>query len=316
MLKQLMTWLTSRMWGEKMVIVSEDKTIQVTRGDTVVFTVSADIDGERVNFNPGDVVRFKVYEKKNANNVVLQKDFPIEAECEYVTITLTGAETKIGVVISKPVDYWYEVELNPFTEPQTIIGYDDHGAKVFKLFPEGRDLVEEEPKEEDIPIVDAELDMTSTRPVQNQAIARAITKLNAEKVSASDIADDLVTDDSKKALSARQGVVLLDKIEESEVGVLTGGVNIAEYTYTKCYKKGRLVVFQFSMSIANGLEGGTTVFSSLPVPEHMVHFAGYSGYDAYRFYVAEDGEVVLLTDVDSADVADIQGIVTYVAAEE
>lgn len=285
MLKQLMTCLTSRMWGEKMVIVSEDKTIQVTRGDTVVFTVSADIDGERVNFNPGDVVRFKVYEKKNANNVVLQKDFPIESECEYVTITLTGAETKIGVVISKPVDYWYEVELNPFTEPQTIVGYDDHGAKVFKLFPEGRDLVEEEPKEEDIPIVDAELDMTSTRPVQNQAIARAITKLNA-------------------------------KTEEAEVGVLTGGVNIAEYTYTKCYKRGRLVVFQFSMSIANGLDGGTTVFSSLPVPEHMVHFAGYSGYDAYRFYVAEDGEVVLLTDVDSADVADIQGIVTYVAAEE
>lgn len=285
MLKQLMTWLTSRMWGEKMVIVSEDKTIQVTRGDTVVFTVSADIDGERVNFNPGDVVRFKVYEKKNANNVVLQKDFPIEAECEYVTITLTGAETKIGVVISKPVDYWYEVELNPFTEPQTIVGYDDHGAKVFKLFPEGRDLVEEAPKEEDIPIVDAELDMTSTRPVQNQAIARAITKLNA-------------------------------KIEEAEVGVLTGGVNIAEYTYTKCYKKGRLVVFQFSMSVANGLEGGTTVFSSLPVPEHMVRFAGYSGYDAYRFYVAEDGEVVLLTEVDPADVVDIQGIVTYVAAEE
>ena len=57
-----------------------------------------------------------------------------------VEIFLHGAETKFGEVINKPVDYWYEVELNPETKPQTIIGYDEDGAKVFKLFPEGRDV--------------------------------------------------------------------------------------------------------------------------------------------------------------------------------
>lgn len=162
-----------------MVFVNEDKSIHVTRGDTVIFTVSANVDGERFNFNPGDVVRFKVFEKKNAENVVLQKDFPIEAVCELVTIHLTSGDTKIGEIISKPVDYWYEIELNPFTEPQTIVGYDGDGAKVFKLFPEGNDYAEEVISIEEIPTIDVELDMTSTRPVQNQAVARAITKLNA-----------------------------------------------------------------------------------------------------------------------------------------
>lgn len=162
-----------------MVFVAEDKSISITRGDAVWFSVSADIDGERYTFKPGDVVRIKVFEKKNAESVVLQKDFPITYEQEDVAIYLSSKDTKIGGVISKAVDYWYEIELNPFTDPQTIVGYDEDGAKIFKLFPEGKDLTEEEPTEEEIPVVDPELDMTSTRPVQNQAVAREITKLYA-----------------------------------------------------------------------------------------------------------------------------------------
>lgn len=37
------------------------------------------------------------------------------------------------------MDYWYEVELNPETEAQTIIGYDEDGPKIFRLYPEGDD---------------------------------------------------------------------------------------------------------------------------------------------------------------------------------
>ena len=62
-----------------------------------------------------------------------------EAEATAVTIFLGKEETTIGEITSKPKDYWYEVELNPETLPQTIIGYDEDGAKVFKLFPEGRE---------------------------------------------------------------------------------------------------------------------------------------------------------------------------------
>lgn len=160
---------------------NEDLSIYVTRGDTGILTVTAVSDNdEKHKFAPSDVIRFKVFEKKNCDAVVLQKDFPVLEETESVEILLTEQDTKIGGVISKPVDYWYEVELNPLTEPKTIIGYDDDGAKIFKLFPEGKDLEEIEITEEDIPIVDRELDTTSTRPVENQAIARAIVELNAE----------------------------------------------------------------------------------------------------------------------------------------
>lgn len=123
-----------------MYIVNDDKSIYATRGDALPLSVSADDGGEAYKFQPGDVVRFKVYGKKDAAAVALQKDFPVYEATEAVDILLTGADTKIGDVISKPTDYWYEVELNPDTYPQTIIGYDEDGAKVFRLFPEGRDL--------------------------------------------------------------------------------------------------------------------------------------------------------------------------------
>ena len=122
-----------------MYIVNDDQSIYVTRGDTVFLTVSALEDGVAYKFQPGDVVRLKVFGKKACENVVLQKEFPVVEETETVDLLLTGQETKIGGIISKPVDYWYEVELNPDINPQTIIGYDEDGAKVFRLMPEGGD---------------------------------------------------------------------------------------------------------------------------------------------------------------------------------
>ena len=55
--------------------LNEDNSIHATRGDIVFFSVSAEDDGKPYKFQAGDVVRFKVYGKKDAHNVVLQKDF-------------------------------------------------------------------------------------------------------------------------------------------------------------------------------------------------------------------------------------------------
>lgn len=167
-----------------MFVVNDDLSIYLTRGDTAFITVSAEEDGTTYKFQPGDVVQFKVTEKKDCDRVVLQKKFLVTEEAEKVDIFLKEAETKIGGVISRPVDYWYEIELNPDTNPQTIIGYDEDGAKVLKLFPEGRDLEDDTITEEDIPVVDKELDLGSTRPVQNQAIARKFASLTARDVGA------------------------------------------------------------------------------------------------------------------------------------
>lgn len=125
--------------------VKDDLTIYATRGDVVMLTISADDNGVNYRFMPGEVIRMKVFEKKDCQCVVMQKDFVVEEEGEYIDITLTEKDTRIGELISKPKAYWYEVELNPDTATQTIIGYDDNGAKVFMLMPEGKELAEYPP---------------------------------------------------------------------------------------------------------------------------------------------------------------------------
>lgn len=164
-----------------MFVVNDDMSIYVTRGDVVNLTITAeDRYGNPHQFSAGDVLRFTVVEKKACENVFLQKCFGVEAPTTSVEIFLSEADTKFGDVISKPTDYWYEVELNPFTNPETIIGYDVDGPRVFKLFPEGADIDVTPIEPSDIPIVDSELNVGSQRPVQNQAVARAILDIKAK----------------------------------------------------------------------------------------------------------------------------------------
>ena len=169
-----------------MFILNDDKSIYVTRGDIVVMSVGAKdrVDGTPYTFKPGDLVRIKVSKKKKCNDVVLEKDFPVTDHTQEVQIYLSGEDTKFGDVINKPTDFWYEVELNPLSNPQTIIGYDEDGAKIFKLFPEGADKEVEEyvPDEEEIlsRFMDDELDLSSTHPVENQVIARAIARVEGK----------------------------------------------------------------------------------------------------------------------------------------
>lgn len=122
-------------------INKDDQTISVTRGDVALFNISAETEeGGSYVFKSGDVVRISVYGKKSCDEVVLKKDFLINEDTETVPILLLGEEMRIGEVISKPVDYWYDVELNPDTYPQTLIGYDENGPRVFRLYPEGSEI--------------------------------------------------------------------------------------------------------------------------------------------------------------------------------
>jgi hypothetical protein len=125
-----------------MFAINTDMSISCTRGDAAVFSVTAMVGENSYTFRAGDVVRFKVFAKKDCSDVVLSKDFIVTEETDGVQIALEGDETKFGEVISKPTEYWYEVELNPDTYPQTLIGYDEDGAKVFMLYPEGGGLNE------------------------------------------------------------------------------------------------------------------------------------------------------------------------------
>lgn len=121
--------------------INDDKSIHLTRGDMANITVSAKLkDGTLYTFQPGDVVRIKVFKRRDCGCVEIQKDTLVEEETTEVNLHLEGTDTKIGGIISKPASYWYEVEINPDTAPQTIIGYDDEGEKLFVLYPEGSDM--------------------------------------------------------------------------------------------------------------------------------------------------------------------------------
>lgn len=178
-----------------MFTVNDDLSIYANRGDIVFFSVSADDNGTLYKFQPGDIVRMSIYGRKEAETCVMQKDFPVTEVTEEVFIYLDEADTKIGEIISKHKDYWYEVVLNPDTMPQTIIGYDEDGAKVFRLFPESKEIDDNyDPQPEDFPVVDEELDMTSPRPIANKVIAKNFaTVLDVCERTNAAVAENFVT---------------------------------------------------------------------------------------------------------------------------
>lgn len=118
------------------------KQIQINRGDSTTLKINAnDSSGDPYTFKVGERVKLSLTERKNEDNVVLEKIIDVDTEQDYVNISLTSEDTKIGDIINKPVTYWYEISLLTLNnEVQTIIGYDDNGAKEFVLNPEAGDL--------------------------------------------------------------------------------------------------------------------------------------------------------------------------------
>lgn len=115
-------------------------TIYCTRGDNgntlgnnIEFGYE-DVDGNPVDFSIGQKVIFKVFDPKNVQNVVIQKEINIEEVCSSITIPLTNEDTSFGNYINKPVKYNYEISID---DTGTIIGYDEDGPKEFILLPEG-----------------------------------------------------------------------------------------------------------------------------------------------------------------------------------
>ena len=116
-------------------------TIRINRGDilNLTLTIKQD-DNTNYTFKNGDIVIFSVYEKnKMSDKPALLKEINVQEQSESLNISLTSEETKIGNLINKPVEYWYEIELN---NQYTVIGYDDNGPKIFMLYPEGSKLDE------------------------------------------------------------------------------------------------------------------------------------------------------------------------------
>lgn len=124
-----------------------DRNIRITRGDLLPITVTAnnEIDGNDYEFQSGDVIRFKIFDSKDNKKVYVQKDFKVEEISTEKSIEITAEEMKIGEMKNKPIDYWYEIEVNPDTaRTMTIEGYrKDEGPAIITILPEGGEKASE-----------------------------------------------------------------------------------------------------------------------------------------------------------------------------
>ena len=120
--------------------LDDDKTtFKVTRGQAGSFSFGATTpSGDTYTFTQGDVLRMNVTKAGKEDMVVMSVDTIVAENTTEVTISITSHDSKIGSVINKPVDYWYDIELNPDSSTaQMLLGYDDEtGPKIFKLYPE------------------------------------------------------------------------------------------------------------------------------------------------------------------------------------
>lgn len=118
----------------------EGTTIKLNRGDVLDLDLTLKIDDTTTyTFQVGDKIVFSIYNKGKLNeDAVLLKEIEVNEATQTVNINLTSDETKLGNLINKPIEYWYEVELN---NEYTVIGYDDTGAKILILYPEGSKVI-------------------------------------------------------------------------------------------------------------------------------------------------------------------------------
>lgn len=111
-------------------------TIKLNRGDILNLSLSLKYDdGSNYTFQQNDSIVFSLYNKgKMSDKAVFKKEIIVNESSQTLTINLSSEDTKIGDLINKPVEYWYEIELN---NQYTVIGYDEDGAKILMLYPEG-----------------------------------------------------------------------------------------------------------------------------------------------------------------------------------
>lgn len=112
-------------------------TISLTRGDSCTITLKVSRKEQETGyiFKPGDIIEMNVYKKKELDHEPLMtKSIEVTEDTNIVDISLSSSDTTIGEMSNKPIEYWYEIQLN---REQTIIGYDDNGPKLFMLYPEG-----------------------------------------------------------------------------------------------------------------------------------------------------------------------------------
>lgn len=108
-----------------------NKTFHVSRGDSGIIHLSL----KNTNFAVGDKIFFRIYEAEGLDSLpIVETEATVLEEGNTIAITLDKEDTNFGDLGNTVVDYWYEISVG---EDRTILGFDENGAKVFKLYPTG-----------------------------------------------------------------------------------------------------------------------------------------------------------------------------------
>ena len=110
------------------MIEIEDKTIKLSRGDAATIKLTI----PNYEFKIGDKIKFRVFEKKDYNNILMDKEVVVDKATNEVDICILEKDSTIGETINKPQTYRYEISLN---EILTIIVYDENGPAELILYP-------------------------------------------------------------------------------------------------------------------------------------------------------------------------------------
>lgn len=115
-----------------------NNTFHVTRGDSGSVTIEYQ-DGSNL---PASTILFRVYEKDGLDaepKINIEDNLPGDTN-SYI-LEIPGYETmKLDNPVGEKDEYWYELKIGL---ENTVLGYDETGAKLFYVYPTGKDKTKE-----------------------------------------------------------------------------------------------------------------------------------------------------------------------------
>ena len=87
----------------------------------------------KYEFQQGDVIDFKIYERNGYNKPPLKEiSITVETPATSVDIPLTKSDTTFDKIENRQATYWYDITLN---DDSTVVCYNENGAKEMIIYP-------------------------------------------------------------------------------------------------------------------------------------------------------------------------------------
>lgn len=116
-----------------MLKIDSNNNIFITRGDKANIDIRIPLNKGFYEFQTSDILYFTVKRTYNDAQPVLRKIVTFSEPTTTATIILSSIDTSLGELSNTPLQYVYDVSIN---EDQTIIGFDENGAKYLTIYPE------------------------------------------------------------------------------------------------------------------------------------------------------------------------------------